>query len=437
MVMHAANSLSSYDNLQRVVLYTCLFYLSYCYLPRFLVFLDIFPHEYTWEELFLNYEAGFLRRGLLGAIAHGLFPAVTPLVFYGTVIGVGYFLTLHLSADFFGKFDPLVIILAFASPALLAFPAYAFQALGRKDLLITLFTLILAKLAGREARRAASPNRIRQLYAFFTIGAGLCILIHELEAFLVPIQLFIMSVLLWPTGRTRDIIACSCAAAVFLLLLDIVLFAFPVSPGAGDIICQSWAEAIPALSCQAAFMRNNPFRWLSIAPKDGLGLALSIMTAPATAASYALGLLLALAPAIVATRLYGQRHFTTVAKGSLFLRLCHDAGVLVPFGLFFAGMDYGRWINLIATHALVAACAVIAAAHTPQELERRNGAIHARRLEFLSQRPVQSAASAFLLVVYLSSWRMEHYVPAGAFALRGDLLQAVASCVATIRKLLP
>jgi hypothetical protein len=90
--------------------------------------ISINDYVYSLNELFINYQAGFIRRGLLGEIAWQLnnFFSIDPTVFFNILFFIIYLLQVSLFYLLLRKYivSKMIFILVFFSPSLLLFHIY-------------------------------------------------------------------------------------------------------------------------------------------------------------------------------------------------------------------------------------------------------------------------------------------------------------------------
>ena len=103
---------------------------------------------YAFNELFINYQAGFIRRGLLGEIAWQLNKIflIEPRVFFSFLFLIIYFFQIILFFNLFKKFiiSKVFFIFIFFSPSLLLFHIYSPDLFFLKDAIIKLVFLFHA-----------------------------------------------------------------------------------------------------------------------------------------------------------------------------------------------------------------------------------------------------------------------------------------------------
>ena len=119
--------------------------LTYFYL---IITSQIELRDYSFNELFINYQAGFIRRGLLGEIAwqfDHLF-SIEPIKFFSVFFLISYLVQIILFFFLLRKYliSKFIFILIFFSPSLLLFHIYSPDLYFLKDSLIKLVFLLHA-----------------------------------------------------------------------------------------------------------------------------------------------------------------------------------------------------------------------------------------------------------------------------------------------------
>ena len=145
-----------------------------------------FPNKYTYTDWLINYEGGFVRRGLLGQIIFELSKFLniqlqfillfTQIAIYCTYFFLFYLLFLRRKINFFW-------ILIIFSPILLLYPLAELEALGRKDIFVISFFLIFSMI---------NYKTLNYLITSFFILFGLSCLIHEITIFYIFHYFFII-----------------------------------------------------------------------------------------------------------------------------------------------------------------------------------------------------------------------------------------------------
>ena len=154
---------------------------------------DINSSDYAFKELFINYQAGLIRRGLLGEIfwiLNNLF-LIKPITFFCFL-----FLILHLSQVFLffkicQKYSEsyFIYFLIFFSPALLLFHIYDPNLYFIKDIFIKITILIHAYLLLTIFNQKKNYEEYVFLLKFIIIPSLiLIILIHEYQVLFLSIH---------------------------------------------------------------------------------------------------------------------------------------------------------------------------------------------------------------------------------------------------------
>lgn len=266
------------------------------------------------SKLRVNYEGGFIRRGLLGEFAYLLRQWVDPNVFLATICHFLYaatafftirLLTSSVSSRFFQ-------VLIYMSPAALVFPVVDSGALYRADIVaIAIFAL-----------HARFPSLNKGMLAALLV---LSMLTHELQLFFLPFHaglLVIRQQRMWP-------------------LLPAIAGALVVALHTGEgedvrrAICDSWN----GMDCPQLLdwgLKRGFLGSLAVLEMAGVG--------------YLCALIVAVLPVVIlvaASPDWSRKHSLLMLSSAAF-------GML----LFLVGVDYGRWINLIVLHAMLFVTAV-------------------------------------------------------------------------------
>lgn len=115
--------------------------------------LSHFPGDYSWTELLINYQGGFVRRGLLGELAFRLNSFIpAPYFLIAVVASVYVAVTFWMVVAVLNRVEVSIALLFLFCPATILFPVYDTDAFGRKDI----FILAAFALAMSLIRRARS-----------------------------------------------------------------------------------------------------------------------------------------------------------------------------------------------------------------------------------------------------------------------------------------
>lgn len=196
-------------------------------------FLHEFPWSWSWSELLVDYQGGFVKRGLLGETAFRLQGVVSPArLVVGVLAGAylfasaGLVLALRLPTRFAG-------LLFLASPAGGLFPLLNPAAFGRKDAFV-LAALVAGLLTARSCRRPLVA--LAGTMAIFLV-AGLLV---EIAWFYYPLVAAVLLARWRELPLRRRLGAAAAATAYTLGCLALTLLAPKVDTAA---IAASWDHA--------------------------------------------------------------------------------------------------------------------------------------------------------------------------------------------------
>ena len=167
-----------------VIIYFLYLLIAYIFFLNFHLY--EFPKKYVYTDWLINYEGGFVRRGLLGQIIFNISNfsniKISLLIFYTQVIT--YFL-------YFLIFFKILIkqqnnffwFLIIFSPILFLYPIAELEALGRKDIFVILIFLVFSVI---------NYSNLRNLIFIFLFLFSISTLIHEITIFYIFHYLFII-----------------------------------------------------------------------------------------------------------------------------------------------------------------------------------------------------------------------------------------------------
>ncbi len=295
------------------------------------IFRALHPNGWTPGDWLVNYEGGFVRRGLPGELilqaAHGihlspiLLGSLVPLLFY-SLLYLAIWQLYRLSSGDLPTFAALV------SPATLAFPILDPTGAFRKELI---FLLALAWLLLWLARGRVSDGR---LIAYLTVVGPVAILSHE---GLLPYLVYLVGALAVALRNPRRVLR---VAALPLLATAGTLLAVLHHRGSAAeerIICRSLGPTPPVVcSGSIAYLAN------------GTDVARSDVLRNVHAYHYLffyplLALLAALPLAAMAYKLSRDRRLRPDLRVIAVTTLL---AFLASLPLFLYAMDWGRWIYI-------------------------------------------------------------------------------------------
>ncbi len=151
---------------------------------------------YAFNELFINYQAGFIRRGLLGEIAWQLNKNffVEPRVFFSFLFLTIYFFQIILFFNLFKKFivSRVFFIFIFFSPSLLLFHIYSPDLFFLKDAIIKLVFLFHAFIFYKFNVLKKNKSEYLEYLKFVIIPIlFFVVLTHEYQVFSLSLHILI------------------------------------------------------------------------------------------------------------------------------------------------------------------------------------------------------------------------------------------------------
>ena len=158
-------------------------------------FIEILGDKWAYNELFINYSAGIIRRGLLGSLFLELNNSfgTKPLYFYSFFFIVAYSLSLFFYYKLLEKFQNfhLVYIFILFSPALILFNIYDLNTYLTKDIFNNLTILMHCYYitANKSNLKINSYNNFLLLLLIPLLSLN--ILNHEIQFFFVSIHMLL------------------------------------------------------------------------------------------------------------------------------------------------------------------------------------------------------------------------------------------------------
>ena len=147
---------------------------------------------WAYNNLFINYSAGFVRRGLLGDLFLFLNETldVKPLVFFTNILLIAYSLFIFFFYNLLKKYSEYKFFVTFIvlSPVLILFYIYDLNVFLSKDIFINVIILFHAFIINKGIN---VKNYIKFLYFILLPILTLSILNHENQVFFIPFHLLI------------------------------------------------------------------------------------------------------------------------------------------------------------------------------------------------------------------------------------------------------
>ena len=343
------------------------------------------PNGWTPGDWLVNYEGGFVRRGLPGElileVAHGLhlspvlLGSVVPLLFYSCLYLVVWKLYQRSSGD-------LWTFAALVSPATLAFPVLDPTGAFRKEL------ILLLALGALLLWLARGPIRDAPLILFLTLVGSVSILSHE---GLLPYLVYLVGALWIGVGDLRRVVRIAALPLVATAGTLLLVMRHRGTVADEQTICRSLGSA-PAIVCSGsiAYLANGT----DVARAD----VVRNMHAYHYLFYYPLLSLLALLP--LAAMAYKLARNPTLRPRVAIVVGTAGVALLASLPLFYLAMDWGRWIYI----HIVSVFLLLLFLDRAQAREATPEPSFARQLPRRQPRWTPAA-----LLLYATCWNIPHY----------------------------
>ena len=279
---------------------------------------------YVIADWLVNFQAGFVRRGLGGYLIIclsdfiNLKPNFTVLIIQ-IIFYIGYTLVLYFLIR--KKEINIWFLILLLSPVTLLFPLLS-DTIGRKEIILFfLFGLYILCLNKKKA------NSFFTIF-LFSFALMVATLFHELIFFYTPyfiLAAYLQSKIDQMPLQFKKIILIPLGS--FLVMLPLFLFGKHIN---GSAICSGLIErGLSDNICKGLFMWPEDFNVWNYSIAKGYYL------------SYSISFLLGLVPFIIYLKLASVKLITFKKIGGAFFFL-----FLFTLPLFIASIDWGRWLNI-------------------------------------------------------------------------------------------
>ena len=324
--------------------YFCFFFISILFLKTFFIsYFNPLGDKWAYQELFINYSGGFIRRGLLGELylTFNNFYQIEPNKFFSLVFIVSYLVALILYFNLLKKIKDYYLIFIFIvfSPSLILFNIYDQNTFLTKDIFSNLSILIHAVYINTH-KNDKDLKKYNKFLLFVVIPIlFINIINHEMQFFFVGIHLLF-------TLYNYDIKKVNQKQKklfpYFLTLVPLILiFFFPGSWEKVDIINDTISNFDVKINNQLAGNINLAIggfiKWHFF--YHGIESFINLFIC----------LILTIVLFItIGQFLIKERIIFLSPKLYLFAYIAF----LLPFSIFILAVDHGRTINLILTHLI-------------------------------------------------------------------------------------
>ena len=185
----------NYDNIIFIIIISFLVFINtiYFYLNLFSL-IDV--KQYAYDELFINYQSGFIRRGLLGEIFWQInnLTSIKPKIFFSILFFILYLIKIYFFFKIFKKFIifKVIFISIIFSPALLLFHIYDPNMYFIKDIFIKVTIVLHGYFFIKTSEYKDQSERYLYYLKFIIIPIlFIVILTHEYQIFFIGVHFLI------------------------------------------------------------------------------------------------------------------------------------------------------------------------------------------------------------------------------------------------------
>ena len=204
--------------------------------------------EYVLIENLINYQGGFVRRGLLGNIIFKLnyytgVNHIKLIIFIYSGAYLIFMILFYKISNNIWKINPYLFLFISISPSTLFFPLFDFDALFRKEIFFFIFFFYHVCIAQQTIQKKKSVKFYKKQFLLIIFpGLIISLLIHEFQFFLIFFHIFINLLIL----RYKD--DKKLYLSYFIFFLIFLFFLFPESLGTINKINYSLEKFLPGIS---------------------------------------------------------------------------------------------------------------------------------------------------------------------------------------------
>lgn len=355
-----------------------------------------FPRHYLWAETFINYEGGFMRRGLMGQLLYYAAPWVNIRFLALLLCTLAFLLFIKLAYDRISQsFDKLTTIILFICPAYFLFFVKDFLAFLRKDQFINLLALITVIATVRHIKKHSESLLGPML--IFTGCFWLSFLIHEGTVFYFTLPAWILGLAF---AKRKKTLAWFVMMSVFFISAGLVAIRFPGNAENARVMLEAWQAIYPS------FEGMEAFGYIGMSPAELVAETSAYHHNAVAMRSAAWGLFLALLPLAFTCAAY--RPFAAMRKSfPTFMCFIFPLAAAAPWAFPFFACDSGRHIALASIQYILALWAIAAVLGLTARQWLTN-LLHA--IDTNAKTRILTLSS---VILYGTSWTLLPWVPVG------------------------
>jgi hypothetical protein len=347
-------------------------------------------------ELLINYQGGFVRRGLIGEITYQLSSTgqmqlkMLSLCFFVLFLTILYFLYKLLEQY---KNQKIIVALILLSPSLFLFPFYDTGGYFRKEAFELMVLFAHAYWVKFNLDKNQNEKKEYRYILILFSALFICMLIHELQFFLIPIHALI-------TYNYYQNKKLGPFLPVFLYILIIASTLIPLIYHGNPLVAQTILD-----SYQDRFefdsLKINAIHAVGWSTADTYKTAAKVYKDPLSVLYWSVSFILAAIPLLIlAIKILKTRvYLKSYSKLTFFLAI--STGFISISPLFYIGCDYGRWIHIGGMSTLAFLLSF--------NLGRvRNLNITNRKFFKVSSNVIGKNSILLLIFLYIIGWQMPH-----------------------------
>ena len=291
----------------------------------------------TWgySTYLVNYQGGFVRRGLPGELLYQLYRRfdLDPYYLLMTIYSILLTLILFFWIRFIRTFDPISRMILLLNPAFIVMPLSQDSSLLCKEWLIGTTLLIFAFVShGKKIQRlSAVYYRIICIFIFIPM-LTLLNLSHEEQFFLLPIYLYFYFTATYYGEKSNNLKIDKFLIPLLFILTQITSLYFVILHH-GNF---SQADKIIKLMPKSFGARDYIIQSMGWSLNKSVQMTNSLLQSPSTIFTFVMTILIG--PVLI---------YFLITNSTIKKTILHSALLVPIFTLFIVGWDWGRWILLL------------------------------------------------------------------------------------------
>lgn len=387
--------LADWSQAEKTVFFFVCLNIAYSIYSSSRIFYKVFPNSYGWTELFVSYEGGVIRRGLLGSIL-SIFAGQEYFRFAVTAIVTAIWILwlLCVAKLLFRYLERFWAIILLGAPGLFVSSCYNLDP-AKKELFIEIgFFLIFFLIASAKKHSFG----IAKVLCYITVIYVPVFLTHELALFFITLPACIL-LGIYKTAKNKLTILIYFS----LLIAGSVIFAFIFKGNfeQRDIILHFWQHFYPELELGGAIK----FIGYGLFDRTLYNYSLPYIIDDSLRTSIIQGWILTLLPIIAFWYRYNLNKASIILLGKFWTISIYCIYIFMTITIVIIMNDFGRIISITGIIILLSEMCIISTyKNTYGEITIKNC--------FIPQ--LNNYICFSLSLLYLFSWKICQYVPLSA-----------------------